>query len=75
MARPLRLQIGNGVYHVTNRGVERRNIVRDDEDRQNWLRLLGRVAQRCRWRVFAYTRGANCDRPFLIQGGLDRIRT
>jgi len=47
MARPLRLQITHGVYHITNRGVERRNMVRDDEDRRTWLRLLGRVAQRC----------------------------
>src|SRR5262245_38491032 len=54
MPRPRRLQIANGVYHITNRGLERRNIVHDDFDRQNWLRLLARVAQRCRWRVFAY---------------------
>jgi len=54
MARQPRLEIENGLYHVTNRGLERRNIVHDDEDRGEWLRLLGRIATRCRWRVFAH---------------------
>lgn len=54
MARQPRLEIEDGLYHVTNRGLERRNIVRDDEDRSEWLRLLGRIATRCRWRVFAH---------------------
>ena len=37
-----------------NRGVQRGNIVCDDHDRGEWLRLLGRAAGRCRWRVFAW---------------------
>jgi REP element-mobilizing transposase RayT len=48
------LNIANGMYHVTNRGVERRAIVADDHDRRQWLRLLGRAATRYGWRVFAY---------------------
>ena len=39
-----------GVYHVTNRGVDRTDIVRDDTDRQQWYRLFTRVAIRCHWR-------------------------
>ena len=39
-----RLNIAEGVYHVTQRGVEQLDIVADDEDRQEWLRLLGRNA-------------------------------
>ena len=54
MARQPRLEIPGGLYHVTNRGVERGNIVINDDDRRTWLRLLDRVATRCRWRVFAY---------------------
>jgi REP element-mobilizing transposase RayT len=48
------LEIADGVYHVTNRGLERREIVRTDRDRNTWLRLLHRVATRCDWRVFAF---------------------
>jgi putative transposase len=54
MARPLRIDIPNGLYHVTSRGWERRVIMRDDEDRERWRRLLERVAVRCGWRVFAW---------------------
>jgi len=54
MARPLRIDIPNGLYHVTSRGWERRVIVRDDNDRERWLRLLQRVAVRSGWRVFAW---------------------
>ncbi len=59
MARPLRIDIENGLYHVTSRGWERRAIVRDDADREHWLRLLERVAVRCDWRVFAWVLMSN----------------
>lgn len=49
-----RFPFENGLFHVTNRGVDRRNIVLDDHDRKTWLRLLGRNATRCGWRVFAF---------------------
>jgi putative transposase len=54
MPRQLRLNVAEGVYHVTQRGLERRNIVLCDDDRQDWFRLLDRHATRCQWRVFAY---------------------
>ena len=59
MARPLRIDMENGLYHVTSRGWERRVLVRDDGDRQPWLELLDRVATRCGWRVFAWALMAN----------------
>ena len=43
MARALRFDVANSLHHVTNRGLERRDIVRDDKDRQELVRLLGRV--------------------------------
>jgi len=55
MARPLRIDIPDGVYHVTSRGLERRKIVLDDRDRRKWLELLGKAATRRRWRIFAWT--------------------
>jgi REP element-mobilizing transposase RayT len=54
MARPLRLEIEDGLYHVTSRGLERRRIVRDDRDRTRWVELLDTVAVRRRWRVLAW---------------------
>jgi REP element-mobilizing transposase RayT len=50
----LRIDIENGLCHVTSRGWEWRVIVRDDADCQRWLELLDRVAVRYGWRVFAW---------------------
>ena len=33
MPRPLRIEIADGIYHVTNRGLERRQIVRAGQNR------------------------------------------
>lgn len=65
MARPLRIDIENGLYHVTSRGWERRSIVRDDADRDSWLKLLDRVVTRCGWRVFAWVLMSNHWHLFL----------
>ena len=40
MARPLRIELAGGLYHVMSRGNERRAIVRDDADRQRRLDWL-----------------------------------
>jgi REP element-mobilizing transposase RayT len=53
MARP-RNETEPGVWNVWARGVERRIIFVDDEDRRLYLRLLGMVVERFRWRVLAY---------------------
>ncbi|MEI8021664.1 MAG: transposase [Schlesneria sp.] len=53
MPRANRIDIANGVHHVTQRGLERMKIVRSDEDRSHWWRLFDRVAMRYHWRVFS----------------------
>jgi putative transposase len=54
MTRPLRLESPGALYHVTARGNERRAIVRDDQDRQRWLTVLGQVVHLYRWTLHAY---------------------
>jgi putative transposase len=54
MARPLRLEFPGALYHVTARGNERKPIVRDDFDREQWLACLTRVVSRFGWVVYAY---------------------
>jgi REP element-mobilizing transposase RayT len=54
MARPLRLLIPDGWYHVFGRGWERRDIFRDDRDREHFLELLGELRERYRFRIHAY---------------------
>jgi len=65
VGRPLRIAVPDGTYHVTNRGLERREIVRDDGDRHRWHSLLGRVAEQRRWRVFAWALMGNHFHLFL----------
>ena len=65
MARPVRIDTSNGIYHVTSRGLDRQPIVRDDGDRQKWTELLDRVATRRGWRVFAWALMDNHWHAFL----------
>ena len=53
MPRQPRIDIADGVHHVMNRGLERRDIVLNDDDRAIWWSLFERVALRYGWRVFA----------------------
>ena len=43
MARPLRIQYEGAVYHVTCRGNDRKDIFKDDADRQRFLRILNQA--------------------------------
>ena len=54
MARQLRLLVPGGAYHVTSRGVARNHLFRDDEDRERFLDLLGKVVARQDWACHAY---------------------
>lgn len=60
MARPLRLEHGGAVWHVTSRGNERKEIFRDDADRERFLAVLKRGVERFRWSLHAYVLMGNC---------------
>jgi putative transposase len=54
MARPLRVLLSNGVYHLTARGIAKQSIYVDDVDRRRFLRGLERAVSRFGWRCLAY---------------------
>ena len=54
MSRPLRLDHAGALWHVTARGNERREVFRDDTDRREFLRLLGRTVELFGWRLHAW---------------------
>jgi len=54
MARPLRIELEGGLYHVTSRGDRRENIYENDKDRKEWLIVLEKVCERFNWRCHAY---------------------
>lgn len=54
MARPLRLEVAGGLYHVIVRGNERRNVFRDDADRLRYLARLAFYREKFGFRLLAY---------------------
>lgn len=52
MARPLRILFPDALYHVTARGNEQKPIVRDDEDRQRFVRTLAEMIEQ--YQVICY---------------------
>lgn len=54
MARPLRLELPGGVYHVISRGNARETVYRDDRDRRRFLAILDQVADRMNLACHAY---------------------
>ena len=46
MARPIRVEYPDAVYHVTARGNQGKAIYRDDHDRERFLETLAEMAER-----------------------------
>ena len=59
MARPLRIELSGGLYHVTSRGDRREDIYFSDADHEAWLDLLGQVCKRFIWCCHAYCQMTN----------------
>ncbi len=59
MARPLRLELSGGVYHVTSRGDGREDIYLSDADREAWLEVFGQVCARFNWVCHAWCQMTN----------------
>lgn len=54
MARPLRLELAGGLYHVTSRGDGREDIYLTDTDRMIWLDVFGQTCARFKWVCHAW---------------------
>lgn len=59
MTRPLRLEYAGALYHVTARGDRLEDIFFEDEDRRDYLTVLGEVCERFNWVVHAYCEMTN----------------
>jgi len=54
MARPLRIQYPGAWYHVMNRGASRQRIFIDENDRKDFLNLLGETSDMFTIQIHAY---------------------
>jgi putative transposase len=75
MARPLRLEFPDALYHVTCRGNEQRAIFRSDQDRKAFLGFLAETVRRFGWSITAWVLMTNhfhlvfqTPQPNLSQG-------
>ncbi|MCX7162323.1 MAG: transposase [Rhodocyclales bacterium] len=59
MARPLRIELSGGLYHVTSRGDRREDIFFSEGDRRTWLDIFGQVCERFNWVCHAYCQMTN----------------
>jgi len=74
MTRPLRIELGDALYHVTARGDRKDQIFRSDGDRLTWLTLLGETCDRFNLAVLAYCQMTNHFHILLetVDGNLSR---
>jgi putative transposase len=54
MARPLRVEVAGGLYHVIVRGNERKSVFRDDADRRGYLERLAFYRGKFGFRLVGY---------------------
>ncbi len=54
MARPLRIEFPQALYHITSRGNRREDIYLDDHDRETFLQVLAQVYERFNWVCHSY---------------------
>jgi putative transposase len=50
-----RLDAPGTLHHIILRGIEKRQIVDDDKDRQNFVKRLGDLAQETKTRIYAWS--------------------
>jgi putative transposase len=68
LPRQARLDAPGTLHHVIIRGVERRRIVGDDEDRQNFVSRLGNLAEETETRIYAWSLMSNHAHLLLRSG-------
>jgi putative transposase len=59
MARPLRIALPGGLYHITSRGNQRGDIYFSDADREAWLNVFGQVCKRFNWLCHVWCQMSN----------------
>jgi putative transposase len=59
MARPPRIEVPGGIYHVGSRGNRESRIYADDHERETFLAMFGRLSKRYAWKLGTYVLMSN----------------
>lgn len=75
MPRQARLDAPGTLHHVILRGIEKRRIVDDDKDRQNFVKRLGDLTQETETKIYAWSLLSNHAHLLLRSGpsGLPKL--
>ena len=76
MPRQSRIDFPGALHHIIVRGIERRKIFRDDQDRNNFIERLGKILEQSKTGCFAWALIPNhfhlllrlCNNPHFQQG-------
>ena len=66
MARPVRVDVAGGWYHVTARGIERRAIFDDVRDHEHFIELIADMSERYGVEIHAYVLMVNHLKPMQL---------
>jgi hypothetical protein len=75
MARPLRLDIEDGWYHVINRGLEKRQIFPDERANTHFLELMSVLPTRFGLKIHSYGVESSASTPILTKDEVEPDRT
>jgi REP element-mobilizing transposase RayT len=67
MPRQARLDAPGTLHHVIIRGIEQKEIVKDDHDRQNFVYRMGTIALETGTLIYVWTLMTNHTHIFLIR--------
>ena len=70
MPRQARLDAPGSLHHVILRGIEKRRIVDDQKDRQNFISRLGHLAEETETKIYAWSLMTNHAHLLLRSGSL-----
>jgi putative transposase len=71
MSRLARKKSSTGIYHVMMRGINRQNILHDDEDRQRFIELLKKVKETSMCEIYGYCLMDNHIHLLILEGKED----
>lgn len=74
MPRQARIDASGAVHHVIVRGIERRKIFLDDQDRSNWIPRLGKILGETGTPCFAWALMSN-QVNLLLRTGMVPLST
>lgn len=67
MPRTAKRKSENGIYHIMLRGINRQQIIEDDEDNQHFIDILSKYKEQYEYTIYAYCLMGNHLQWYQVQ--------